>query len=187
MAFGLELLSTAATTVCVLSERRMNRLMNPALNAGLPAFLTKGAGMMSGLMLTQYTAGALICENRILCQPAAIGSIPAAADQEDFVSMGMTTAIKGRRILDNAFSVLAIEFMAAAQALDFLEPLNPAPATRAAYEVIRGAVEYLDDDRPLYDDINNLTAQVRDGAIVKAAEEAAGTLDMSPLAVTAQR
>lgn len=187
MAFGLELLSTASTTVCVLSERRMNRLMNPALNAGLPAFLTKGAGMMSGLMLTQYTAGALICENRILCQPAAIGSIPAAADQEDFVSMGMTTALKGRRILDNAFSVLAIEFIAAAQAMDFLKPLKPAPATRAAYDVIRGVVEYLDDDRPLFDDINNLTALVKDGAIVKAVEEAVGTLEMSPLTVTAER
>jgi histidine ammonia-lyase len=84
----------------VLSERRLNRLMNPHLSVGLPAFLTKGAGMFSGMMLSQYTAGALICENRVLSHPAATGSIPAAADQEDFVSMGWTTALKTRQIID---------------------------------------------------------------------------------------
>ncbi len=92
MAFALEMLGMSVTTVAALSERRLNRLLNPHLSAGLPAFLTKGAGMFSGLMLTQYTAGALVCENRVLSHPAATGSIPAAADQEDFVSMGMTTA-----------------------------------------------------------------------------------------------
>jgi len=99
-----------------LSERRLNRLMNPHLSMGLPAFLTKGAGMFSGLMLSQYTAGALVCENRVLSNPAAAGSIPAAADQEDFVSMGMTTAIKTRQIIENCWQVIAIELMAAAQA-----------------------------------------------------------------------
>ncbi len=184
MAFALEHLSMAVTTVSVLSERRLNRLMNPALNVGLPAFLTKGAGMMSGLMLTQYTAGALICENRILSQPAAVGSIPAAADQEDFVSMGMTTAIKGRQIIDNAWSVLAIELMAAAQAFDFLAPLKPGPASKAAFEIIRGDVAYLDDDRPLFDDINRLTETVRSGRIVEAVEEIVGPLLLSDLTVT---
>ena len=132
MALALELLGTAVTTVAVLSERRLNRLMNPHLSVGLPAFLTKGAGMFSGLMLTQYTAGALVCENRVLCQPAATGSIPAAADQEDFVSMGMTTALKTRQIIDNAWAVLAIEFMAGAQAVDFRSPTKPGPGVRAA-------------------------------------------------------
>lgn len=183
MAFALEHLGMAVTTVAVLSERRLNRLMNPALNAGLPAFLTKGAGMMSGLMLTQYTAGSLICENRILSQPAAVGSIPAAADQEDFVSMGMTTAIKGRQIVDNAWSVLAIEFMAAAQAFDFLAPLKPSPAGQAAFAAIREVVDYLDDDRPLFDDINGLTEIVRSGRIVDLVEKAAGTLQGSDLKV----
>jgi len=98
MAFALELLGMSVTTVAALSERRLNRLMNPHLSMGLPAFLTKGAGMFSGLMLSQYTAGALVCENRVLSHPAATGSIPAAADQEDFVSMGMTTAIKPDRL-----------------------------------------------------------------------------------------
>ncbi len=135
MAFALELTGMSVTTVAALSERRLNRLMNPHLSAGLPAFLTKGAGMFSGLMLTQYTAGALICENRVLSHPAATGSIPAAADQEDFVSMGMTSAIKTRQIIENAWAVLAIELMAAAQAFDLRAPVKPSPASQAAYEV----------------------------------------------------
>jgi histidine ammonia-lyase len=176
MAFALELLGTAVTTVAVLSERRHNRLMNPHLNAGLPAFLTKGAGMFSGLMLTQYTAGALVCENRVLCHPAATGSIPAAADQEDFVSMGMTTALKTRQIIENAQAVLAIELIAGAQAVDFRKPAKPSPAVRAAYDVIRKHVAFLEEDRPLYDDINRLSAVVQSGEILDAVEAAVGTL-----------
>ncbi|MGB9893889.1 MAG: aromatic amino acid lyase, partial [Candidatus Saccharicenans sp.] len=175
-AFALELLGTAITTVCVLSERRLNRLMNPHLSVGLPAFLTRGAGMFSGLMLSQYTAGALVCENRVLSHPAATGSIPAAADQEDFVSMGMTTALKTKQILDNAQAVLAIEFMAAAQALDFRKPLKPGPAVQAAYEVIRKYVAFLDEDRPLYSDINRLKEVVQSGEILQAVEKVIGPL-----------
>lgn len=170
MAFALELLGTSVTTMAALSERRLNRLMNPHLSAGLPAFLTKGAGMFSGLMLTQYTAGALVCENRVLSHPAATGSIPAAADQEDFVSMGMTSAIKTRQIIENAWYVLAIELMAAAQAFDFRYPVKPAPATQAAYEVIRSHVKKLEEDRPLYDDINRLAAALKTGAVLEAAK-----------------
>lgn len=175
-AFALELLGIAITTVSVLSERRLNRLMNPHLNRGLPAFLTKGAGMFSGLMLTQYTAGALVCENRVLSHPAATGSIPAAADQEDFVSMGMTTALKTRQIIDNSQAVVAIEMMAAAQALDFRRPLKASPGVEAAYEVIRKYVRYLDEDRPLYDDINRLKEVVASGEILEAVEKAVGEL-----------
>lgn len=176
MALPLELLGTAVTTVTVLSERRHNRLMNPHLNAGLPAFLTKGAGMFSGLMLTQYTAGALVCENRVLCNPAATGSIPAAADQEDFVSMGMTTALKTRQIIDNAQAVLAIELMAGAQAVDFRKPHRPGKGTAAAHEVIRKHVAHLEEDRPLYNDINKLKEVVESGEILDAVEAAIGTL-----------
>jgi len=175
-AFALELLGTAITTVCVLSERRLNRLMNPHLSVGLPAFLTRGAGMFSGLMLSQYTAGALVCENRVLSHPAATGSIPAAADQEDFVSMGMTTALKTKQILDNAQAVLAIEFIAGAQALDFRKPLKPSPAVQAAYEVIRKYVDFLDEDRPLYSDINCLKEVVQSGEILQAVEKVTGPL-----------
>ncbi len=176
MAFALELLGMAVTTVAVLSERRHNRLMNPHLSAGLPAFLTKGAGMFSGLMLTQYTAGALVCENRVLCHPAATGSIPAAADQEDFVSMGMTTALKTRQIIDNAEAVLAIELIAGAQAVDFRKPDKPGKGVQAAYDVIRRHVAFLEEDRPLFGDINRLAEVVRSGEILDAVEAAVGTL-----------
>ena len=176
MAFALELLGMAVTTVTVLSERRTNRLMNPHLSMGLPAFLTKGAGMFSGLMLSQYTAGALICENRILSHPAATGSIPAAADQEDFVSMGMTTALKTHQIIDNAQAVLAIEMMAGAQAVDFRKPAKPSKGVQAAYEVIRKYVEHLEEDRPLFDDINSLKEIVESGEILEAVETAVGPL-----------
>jgi histidine ammonia-lyase len=176
LAFGLELLDTAVTTVCVLSERRLNRLMNPNLSMGLPAFLTKGAGMFSGLMLTQYTAGSLCCENRILSHPAATGSIPAAADQEDFVSMGMTTAIKTRQILENANAVIAIELMAAAQAVDLRKPIKPGKATQIAYDIVRKYVKKLEEDRPLFDDINKLAAVVKSREILDAVEKAIGKL-----------
>ncbi len=177
MAFALELTGMSVTTVAALSERRLNRLMNPHLSAGLPAFLTRGAGMFSGLMLSQYTAGALVCENRVLSTPAAIGSIPAAADQEDFVSMGMTTAIKTRQIIENAWTVVAIELMAAAQAFDLRAPVRPSPASQAAYDVIRHQVKKLDEDRPLHEDINALTRMAKAGTILQAAEEVAGPLN----------
>ncbi|HXY13483.1 MAG TPA: histidine ammonia-lyase [Terriglobales bacterium] len=170
MAFALELLGMSVTTVAALSERRLNRLMNPHLSMGLPAFLTRGAGMFSGLMLSQYTAGALVCENRVLSHPAATGSIPAAADQEDFVSMGMTTAIKTRQIIENAWYIVAIELMAAAQAFDFRSPVQPAPATHAVHDVIRQHVRTLDEDRPLHGDINRLAQVARDGTILQAAD-----------------
>ncbi len=176
LAFALEMVGIAVTTVAALSERRLNRLMNPHLSMGLPAFLTKGAGMFSGLMLSQYTAGALVCENRVLCHPAATGSIPAAADQEDFVSMGMTTAIKTRQIVDNAQAVVAIELMAGAQALDIRKPVKPGKGVQAAYDVVREHVERLEEDRPLFNDINDLSAVVRSGEVLREVEKAIGRL-----------
>lgn len=160
-AFPLEFLGTAVTTVAALSERRTNRLLNPALSQGLPAFLTKGAGMFSGMMLVQYTAGALVCECRILSHPAATGSIPAAADQEDFVSMGMTTALKTRQILDHAMAVVGIELLCAAQALDLLGADQASPATCALHAKIRERVAVLEADRPLHADINAMADLVR--------------------------
>lgn len=174
MAFALELVGMSVTTVAALSERRLNRLLNPHLSAGLPAFLTKGAGMYSGLMLSQYTAGALVNENRVLSHPAATGSIPAAADQEDFVSMGMTTAIKTRQIIENSWYILAIECMAAAQAFDFRAPVKPAPATQAAYEVVRKYVRTLEEDRPLFDDINTLARVIKEGELLDTVESVVG-------------
>ncbi|RPJ45065.1 MAG: aromatic amino acid lyase [Candidatus Latescibacterota bacterium] len=176
ISMPLDLLSIGVTTACVISERRMNRLVNPALSVGLPPFLTKNPGMMSGLMLSQYTAGALICEQRILSHPASTGSIPAAADQEDFVSMGMTSAHKLRTILDNAYGVIAIEMIAGAQALDFRGSPS-GPGVRAAYETIRRRVPHLEEDRPLHDDNNRATAAVKSGEILDAVERAVGRLE----------
>ncbi|HUT77805.1 MAG TPA: aromatic amino acid ammonia-lyase, partial [Polyangia bacterium] len=132
VSLPIDTMGAAITMVCVLSERRLNRLTNPALSVGLPAFLSKGAGLMSGMMLSQYTADMQIVEQRILSAPAYIQSIPAAADQEDFVSMGMNSAMKTRQIIDVACGVLGIELMAAAQALDFRQ-YQPGRGTRTAH------------------------------------------------------
>ncbi|MCK4652920.1 MAG: aromatic amino acid lyase [Candidatus Cloacimonetes bacterium] len=171
----IDMLGAVITMVCVISERRLNRLLNPALSVGLPAFLTKGAGMFSGLMLSQYTADMMIVEQRILSNPASIQSIPAAADQEDFVSMGMNSALKTRQILDNAYGILGIEFIAAAQALDFRD-FKVGKGTRAAHTAIRKIVEHLDVDRPLYTDHNNMMEAVREREILHAVEEKIGEL-----------
>lgn len=176
VSYPLDHVGTGITMLAVISERRLNRLLNKALSMGLPAYLTKGAGMFSGLMLMQYTSGALVCENRILSAPASIGSIPAAADQEDFVSMGMTTVLKTRDIIKNGFAIIGMELIAAAQAFEFLKPLKPGKGSRAAYEVIRRHVKVLEEDRPLYDDINTMAAAVQSGEVVDAVEAAVGKL-----------
>jgi len=164
------------TMVSVMSERRMNRLNNPALSVGLPAFLTKGAGMFSGMMLSQYTADMQIVEQRILSMPASVQSIPAAADQEDFVSMGMNTALKNFQILDNAYGILGIEFMAAAQAMDFRE-YKFGTGTSCARTVIRKHVPFLDVDRPLYPDHNKMKELVKSCEILNEVEKLAGSLE----------
>jgi histidine ammonia-lyase len=171
----LDMLGAAITMVCVLSERRLNRLLNPALSIGLPAFLTKGAGMYSGHMLSQYTADMMIVEQRILSMPASIQSIPAAADQEDFVSMGMNTALKTRQIIDNAYGILGIELIAAAQALDF-RTYGFGKGTQAAHKAVRKVVKHLEEDRPLYTDHNNMMESVKRREILKAVEEEIGEL-----------
>lgn len=176
VALPMDMVGAAVTMVCVLSERRLNRLTNPALSVGLPPFLTKGAGMFSGMMLSQYTADTLIVEQRILSAPASIGSIPAAADQEDFVSMGMNTALKNNQILDNAYGVLGIEFMAASQALDFRE-FQPGHGVDTARKIVRQHVEHLDVDRPLHKDHNTMKALVKSCEILDAVEEAVGSLE----------
>ncbi len=175
VSLPLDSLGGALTMVCVLSERRLNRLTNPALSVGLPAFLTKGAGMFSGLMLSQYTADMQIVEQRILSAPAFTQSIPAAADQEDFVSMGMNSALKTRQIAEVANGVLGIEMMAAAQALDFRD-YTPGKGTLAAKAAVRKHVEFLDIDRPLYKDHNAMMKACKDRDILTAVENEIGEL-----------
>ncbi len=176
VSLPMDMIGIAVTMVSVMSERRMNRLNHPALNVGLPAFLTKGAGMFSGLMLSQYTADMQIVEQRILSMPASIQSIPAAADQEDFVSMGMNTAIKNVQILDNAYGVLGIELMAAAQALDFRE-FKFGKGVTISKEVIRRHVDFLDIDRPLYPDHTRMKELVRSCEILEEVEKEVGSLE----------
>lgn len=175
VALPMDMISTAITMVSLISERRMNRLNNPALSVGLPPFLTKGAGMFSGLMLSQYTADTLLAEQRILSTPASIQSIPAAADQEDFVSMGMNTAIKNFQIIDNAYGVIGIELMASAQALDFRDYKFGAGTTKA-HEIVRKHVGFLDIDRPLYTDHTNMQQLVKSKEILKEVEALVGPL-----------
>ena len=175
VSLPMDMVGAAITMVSVMSERRVNRLNNPALSVGLPAFLTKGAGMFSGMMLSQYTADMQIVEQRILSTPASIQSIPAAADQEDFVSMGMNTAIKNFQILDNAYGVLGIEFMAAAQALDFRN-FKLGRGTAKAKEIVRKHVAFLDIDRPLYPDHTRMKELVNSCEILEAVEKEIGSL-----------
>lgn len=179
VSLPMDMAGAAITMVCVLSERRLNRMTNPALSAGLPDFLTPNPGFYSGMMLSQYTADSLIVEQRILSMPASIQSIPAAADQEDFVSMGMNTAIKNEQILDNAYGILGIEFMAATQALDFRK-FTTGKGVQAARDVIRKYVTHLDTDRPLYPDHNTMKALVKSGEILDEVEKTVGSLE-SPI------
>lgn len=178
VSMPLDSAGAAIAMVSVLSERRLNRLLHPALSVQLPAFLTKGAGMFSGLMLSQYTADSLIVEQRILSAPAFVQSIPAAADQEDFVSMGMNGALKSLQILDNARGVLGIELIAAAQALDFRD-YGFGRGTRAAHAAVREVVEHLDVDRPLFLDHNNMKDAVERGDVLTAVENEVGALQSS--------
>ncbi len=175
VSLPMEMVGTAVTMVSVLSERRLNRLLNPSLSVGLPAFLAERPGFFSGLMLSQYTAGMLAVEQRILSTPAACASIPAAADQEDFVSMGMNTALKNCQILENARGILGIEMIAAAQALDFRRHAF-GRGVEAARAALRRHVEHLGVDRPLFDDHNRMMRVVGDCEILEAVEAVVGPL-----------
>ena len=178
VSMPIDMVAMGITMVSVLSERRLNRLLHPALSVQLPAFLTKGAGMFSGLMLSQYTADTLVVEQRILSTPSCIQSIPAAADQEDFVSMGMNGALKALQILDNANAIVGIELMAAAQALDFRD-FAVGRGTAAAKAAIREVVAHLDEDRPLFNDHNAMHALMKRCDVLVAVENEVGELGSS--------
>ncbi|MFN3269671.1 MAG: aromatic amino acid lyase, partial [Candidatus Kapaibacteriota bacterium] len=176
ISLPMDFVGASVTMVSVLSERRLNRLLNPALSQGLPAFLSLNPGFYSGLMLSQYTADTLIVEQRILSVPASIQSIPAAADQEDFVSMGMNTALKNAQILENAYGVLGIEFMAASQALD-IRKFKVGRGVETALKVVRKYVDFLEVDRPLYPDHNKMKELVKSCEILEEVEKEIGPLD----------
>ena len=152
VAFALDFLGIAAAELASISERRIERLVNPDLS-GLPAFLTKEAGLNSGFMIAHLTAVSLVSENKVLAHPASVDSLPTSANKEDHVSMGMTAAVKLRQIVENVRTVLAVEALAAAQGLDFLQPLKSSPMVENARSVIRGRVSFMENDRNMSDDI----------------------------------
>lgn len=177
-ALGLALDHLALTTTgfATISERRVARLVDPELNNGLPAFLTRDAGRRSGFMLTQYTAASLVTENKSLCYPASADSISTSAGQEDHVSMGMTAARKAVQIATNTERAIAIEALAAAQGLTLRRPLAPGTGTGAALIAIRDVSPELDEDRPLSPDIEATRALVTDGRLEEAVAETSGRL-----------
>ncbi len=166
----LDLLAIAISEVANLSERHTNRLLNPTLS-GLPDFLVEGKGLNSGLMVAQYTAAALVSENKVLSHPATVDSISVSADQEDHVSMGPIAARKATEIVKNVGTVIAIEMMCAAQAFEFRKPLKPSKANQLAYDEIRKIVPKLVDDRVLYPDIKKMTELVRSNKLIEIVEE----------------
>lgn len=175
VALALDYLGIAVSELANISERRTERLVNPQLS-GLPAFLTELGGLNSGFMLAQYTAASLVSENKILASPASVDSIPSSANQEDHVSMGTTAARKAANINNNCQYVLAIEFLAAAQAVDFREPEGLGAGTAAAYRILRRHVPRLDEDRVLAHDVETVRELIRSGEILQAVEAAAGPL-----------
>jgi histidine ammonia-lyase len=177
VAVALDALALATVGLASISERRLYRLLDPSTNNGLPAFLVGESGLNSGFMLVQYTAASLVSECKTLAHPASVDSIPSSAGQEDHVSMGMTAARHARDIVANAELVVAMEALAAAQALDLRAPAPPAAATAAARDAIRATVPHLDIDRELGPDIAACVALVRGGGLVAAAESASGPLD----------
>jgi histidine ammonia-lyase len=168
VAFALDFLGIALSALAGISERRLERLVNPALNEGLPPFLAAGAGLNSGFMMPQVTAAALVSENKVLAHPASVDSITTSGNKEDYVSMGMTAAMKLKRIVANTRNVLAIEAMAAAQALDFLAPLKPSKRGQAAYAAIRSVCPTMDRDRVMYQDFAKIAELIASGKIAEA-------------------
>jgi histidine ammonia-lyase len=176
LAFALDALAIAVAELASISERRIERLVNPNLSDGLPAFLIAEGGLNSGFMIPQYVAASLVSENKVLCHPASVDSIPTSAGQEDHVSMGNAAALKAWQVLANCEHVLAIELLAAAQGIEFLAPLEPGAGAAKVHRCVRLLSARLVDDRPLSPDIEAVAAAIRDGSVVEAVEAETGTL-----------
>ena len=177
LAFHLDFLAIALAEVASISERRVERLVNPDLSEGLKPFLVDSGGLNSGFMIAQYVAAALVSENKVQAHPASVDSIPTSANQEDHVSMGSISALKLARVLENARTVVAIESLCAAQALDFKAPLKPGKGSAAAHKAIRKAVPKLDKDRILSDDVATAVELLKSGAVRNALVKAGVELE----------
>ena len=175
VALALDFLSMAVAELANISERRIERLVNPMLS-GLPAFLVSDGGLNSGFMIAQYTAAALVSENKVLCHPASVDSIPTSANKEDHVSMGTISARQARDIIANTADVIAIELLCGAQALDLFTNLKPGEGTLAAYQVIRQTIPHLANDRILAHDMAAMKELMQSGKILAAVEKMVGEL-----------
>ena len=176
LAFALDALAMAVSELANISERRLERLVNPSLSDGLPAFLTTDGGLNSGFMIPQYVAASLVSENKALCHPASVDSIPTSAGQEDHVSMGNASGLKMWQVVANAERALAIELLAGAQGVEFLAPLQPGAGVAAARAFVRSQSPRLDDDRPLAGEIELVADAIRDGSLIAAVEAEVGEL-----------
>lgn len=168
VAFVLDFLGIALSALAGISERRLERMVNPALNEGLPPFLAAGAGLNSGFMMPQVAAASLVSENKVLAHPASVDSITTSGNKEDYVSMGMTAALKLKKIVENTRHAMAIEAMAAAQALDFLAPLKTSKRGQAAHAAIRSVCARMDKDRVMYQDFARIAELIASGKVAEA-------------------
>jgi histidine ammonia-lyase len=176
MALALDFLAIALSEFANISERRLERLVNPSLSNGLPPFLTKNGGVNSGFMIVQYSAASLVSENKILAHPASVDSIPSSANQEDHVSMGTISARKASEILGNAQKVVSMEMLTACQAIDLRDNKGLGIGTRIAYDIIRKEVSELEEDRIMYLDINKVVNIILSEEIVKNVEAKIGEM-----------
>ncbi|MFL5952300.1 MAG: histidine ammonia-lyase [Gaiellaceae bacterium] len=176
VAFALDAMAMATSELANISERRVERLVNPSLSGGLPAFLTSDGGLNSGFMIPQYVAASLVSENKSLCHPASVDSIPTSAGQEDHVSMGNASGLKAWQVLANCERALAIELLAGAQGVEFLAPLEPGVGVRATHDFVRSLSPRLGDDRSLAQDIEAVADAIRDGSLIAAVEAEIGEL-----------
>lgn len=167
MALAFDFLGIAVSEIASISERRLERMVNGALSNGLPEFLTNKGGLNSGFMICQYCAASMVSENKVFAHPASVDSIPSSANQEDHVSMGTTAARKSRQIVENTLSVLAFEFMAAAQGIE-LRKDTPSAVSQKVYDIIRSRVAYWEEDREIRIDVEAMNELVRSGEIVEA-------------------
>jgi histidine ammonia-lyase len=177
LAFALDALAMATSELASISERRVERLVNPNLSDGLPAFLTPDGGLNSGFMIPQYVAASLVSENKVLCHPASVDSIPTSAGQEDHVSMGNAAGLKAWQVLANSERAVAIELLAGAQGVEFLAPLEPGAGVRATHAFVRSVSPRLGDDRSLAPDIEAVAVAIRDGSLLAAVEGEIGELE----------
>jgi histidine ammonia-lyase len=176
VAFALDMLKIALAELANISERRTERMLNPSMSSGQPAFLTADGGLNSGFMIAQYVAASLVSENKVLAHPASVDSIPTSAGQEDHVSMGATAAVHLWRVCDNVEHVVAVELLCGAQGLDHLAPLRPGPGVAALHAAVRELSDHLGRDRQLAGDIDAVAGAIRSGSLLAGVEAAAGQL-----------